>query len=119
MISVHEYPDRTEVLLNGSTKPAPLVLRAGVANRIRIITIPSAGSGEVVLLADTTPVVWRAIAKDGADLPAALATERPARQAVSVGEIHDFLYTPAAPGELRLELRGGPVVYATLPIRVR
>ena len=119
VISIHEYRDTTEVLLNGSTHPAPLVLRAGVANRIRIITIPSAGSGEVVLLADSTPVTWRAVAKDGADLPPEQATERPARQAVAVGETHDFLYTPATPGELRLELRGGPVIYATLPIRVK
>lgn len=119
VISIHEYKDTTLVLLNGSTSPAPLVLRAGVANRIRIITIPSAGSGEVVLLADSTPVTWRAVAKDGADLPPVQATERPARQAVSVGETHDFVYTPPVPGELRLELRGGPVVYATLPIHVR
>ncbi len=119
VISIHEYPDTFDILLNGSTHPDPLVLRAGVPNRIRIITIPSAGSGDVVLLADTSVLTWRAVAKDGADLPPALATQRPAKQFVSVGETYDFEVVPVAGQSLRLELRDGPVVFATLPVTVR
>ena len=119
VISLHEYPDTFDILLNGSTHPVPMVLRAGVPNRIRIVTIPSAGSGDVVLLSDSSLVTWRAVAKDGADLPAALATERPAKQFVSVGETYDFEVTPVAGQSLRLELRGGPVVLGRLPIEVR
>jgi hypothetical protein len=95
------------------------VLRAGVANRIRFITIPSAGQGDMMLFADTALVTWRAVAKDGADLPSALATVRPARQRVAVGETYDFEVVPVVGQSLRLELRHGPVVLATLPIEVR
>jgi len=117
--SIHEYTDTTDILLNGSTHPAPLVLRAGVANRIRFVTIPSAGQGDMMLFADSALATWRAVAKDGADLPLALATVRPARQRVAVGETYDFEVVPAVGQSLRLELRHGPVVLATLPIQVR
>jgi FtsP/CotA-like multicopper oxidase with cupredoxin domain len=118
-ISLHEYPDTFNVLMNGSIHPEPIVLRAGVANRIRVVVIPSAGSGELVLLSDTTPVRWRALAKDGADLPAALATERPARQLVSVGETYDFEVTPGDTKPLRLELRDGPDLLGRMAVEVR
>ena len=118
-ISLHEYPDTFNVLMNGSVNPEPIVLRVGVPNRIRVVIIPAAGSGELTLLSDTTPVRWRALAKDGADLPAALATERPARQLVSVGETYDFEVTPKEGRPLQLQLRDGPVVYGRLQVEVR
>lgn len=118
-ISLHEYPDTFDVLMNGSANPGPIELRAGVPNRIRVVVIPAAGSGELALLSDTTPVQWRPLAKDGADLPPALATVRPARALVSVGETHDFEVIPQAGRPLRLELRDGPVVLGTLPVEVR
>jgi len=118
-ISLHEYPDTFNVLMNGSVHPEPIVLRAGVPNRLRIVIIPAAGYGELTLLSDTTPVRWRAIAKDGADLPAALATERPARQLVSVGETYDFEITPKDARPLQLELLDGKVVLGKLPVEVR
>jgi FtsP/CotA-like multicopper oxidase with cupredoxin domain len=118
-ISLHEYPDTFNVLMNGSVHPEPIVLRAGVPNRLRIVVIPAAGYGELTLLSDTTPVRWRALAKDGADLPAALATERPARQLVSVGETYDFEVTPKEARPLQLELLDGKVVLGKLPVEVR
>jgi FtsP/CotA-like multicopper oxidase with cupredoxin domain len=118
-ISLHEYADTFDVLMNGSVRPEPIVLRAGVPNRIRVVIIPAAGSGELTLLSDTTPIRWRALAKDGADLPAALATERPARQLVSVGETYDFEVTLKETRPLRLELLDGKVVLARLPVEVR
>lgn len=119
IISLHEYPDTFNVLVNGSAHPAPVTLRSGVPNRLRIVIIPSAGSGDLALLSDTTVLTWRAIAKDGADLPAHQATVRPARQYVSVGETYDFEITPTAAQPLRLELRDGVTVLATLPFDVR
>lgn len=118
-ISLHEYPDTFNVLMNGSVRPEPIVLRVGVPNRLRIVVIPAAGYGELTLLSDTTPVRWRALAKDGADLPAALATERPARQLVSVGETYDFEVTLKEARPLRLELLDGKVVLGRLPVEVR
>lgn len=118
-ISLHEYADTFNVLMNGSVHPEPIVLRAGVPNRIRVVVIPSAGSGELSLLSDTTAVRWRALAKDGADLPAALATERPARQLVSVGETYDFEFTPLEKRPLGIELRDGSDLLGRLPVEVR
>lgn len=115
----HEYPDTLEVLLNGSVHPAPLVLRAGVTHRLRLIMIPPAGTGDVLLWSDTSLVTWRAVAKDGADLGSHQATLRPARQRISVGETYDFEFTPAAPATLRLELRDGPDMLVTMPVEVR
>jgi hypothetical protein len=63
-------------------------------------------------------VQWRAIAKDGADLPPNQATPRPATLTISVGETYDFEYEPTGAGDLRLDvLRLGNVV-VTNPIRV-
>lgn len=115
----HEYPDTLEVLLNGSTHPPPLLLRAGVTHRLRIIMIPPAGTGDVLLWSDTALVTWRAVAKDGADLASNQATLRPARQRISVGETYDFEFMPAGPATLRLELRDGPDVLVTMPVEVR
>ncbi len=119
VIGLHEYPDTFAVLLNGSAHPAPLVLRAGVTHRLRIVMIPSAGTADVLLLSDTSLVTWRAVAKDGADLPPHQATLRPARQRVSVGETYDFEFTPAGPGDLRLELRDGPDLFVTMLVELR
>jgi hypothetical protein len=58
----------------------------------------------VSLLVGSSPVTWRAVAKDGADLPESLATERPARQTVSVGETYDFEFESRSATELRLEV---------------
>lgn len=118
-ISMHEYPDTFDILFNGRVHPDPLVLKAGSVNRLRIVVIPAAGYGDLVLLSDTTPVQWRALAKDGADLPPALATVRPARQLVSVGETYDFEFTPLERRPLRLELRDGSDVLGRLPLEVR
>jgi FtsP/CotA-like multicopper oxidase with cupredoxin domain len=115
----HEYPDTVERLLNGSTHPAPLVLRAEMTHRLRIIMIPSGGMGDILLWSDTSLVTWRAVAKDGADLPPNQATVRPARQGISVGETYDFEFTPQRPQTLRLELRTGAGALVTMPVEVR
>ena len=54
------------------------------------------------LLRDSRPVSWQALAKDGADLPAALAVRGPAVVVVSVGETSDVTFTPVDTGTYRL-----------------
>lgn len=96
-------------LLNGSEAPGPIHLEAGETYRFRLINILTESSLRVALLRDGEPVSWRAIAKDGADLPPALATVRPARLGFMPGEIHDFEFTPERAGELELEFgKGAP-----------
>ena len=105
LVSVKGPSDNTPILLNGEADPAPIELKQGVRYRFRFINItPHDPLLSVSLLAGSSPVAWRAIAKDGADLPISQATERPARQTVSVGETYDFEFEPRSTTELRLEV---------------
>ena len=60
--------------------------------------------------------LWRPIAKDGADLPAAQAVPRPAQQIVAVGETYDFEFAPSAPGDMQLELFTGETFTTALVV---
>jgi FtsP/CotA-like multicopper oxidase with cupredoxin domain len=109
------------VLLNGRLTLAPLDVRVGVPYRLRFINITIARpSIRVELRRDTTLLMWRALAKDGRELPAARQLARPARQQISIGETYDFELTPAAAGAYRLEVRtGNGVLIAVMPLRAR
>jgi hypothetical protein len=108
------------VLLNGRLAPAPLDVRLGVPLRLRFINITiTRPSIRVELRQDTTLLTWRALAKDGGELPAARQLERPARQQISIGETYDFELTPDAV-EYRLEVRtGNGVLIAVMMLRGR
>ena len=72
------------------------------------------------LLRDSTPETWRAVAKDGMDLPAERATTGPAVQQLSNGETFDFEFIPREAGALRfLVTTGTDVPLVTMPVRVR
>jgi len=109
-------------LLNGrASGHPPIAMRAGVHHRLRLIGFPVApGRVFAVVRGDSALATWRALAKDGADLPPALATERPARQRVVVGETYDFDFVPRAGDTLRLEMRNpDDSVLIRVPIVVR
>jgi len=92
-------------LLNGSSQPAPLTLKAGTRYRFRFINIGTNDSDTwVSLLDDSKLVQWRALAKDGWTLPDAQATFRRARQGITVGETYDFEFVPERRGHLALEI---------------
>jgi len=112
---------QSPVVLNGSPQPSRIILKAGVAYRFRFINItPSNAALQVSLVAGVTPVRWRALAKDGQDLPPAQATERDARLIVTVGESCDFEFRPSAPATLQLEvLRGAPQSRSRLVMEVQ
>ncbi|HWA59556.1 MAG TPA: multicopper oxidase domain-containing protein [Gemmatimonadales bacterium] len=96
-------PDSVPGLVNGREDPAPIVLAAGRLNRLRLINIDPDHRIVFSLVRDTALVRWQALAKDGADLPPPLVTERPAELMTGPGETADFGYTPRR-GE-RLTLR--------------
>jgi FtsP/CotA-like multicopper oxidase with cupredoxin domain len=96
--------DPPHLLINGDSIPRqPLELAAGVAHRLRFINIGVAGGYWPTLRQDSTLLSWKHVAKDGAELPAARAQQRPARFRVQVGETWDVEWTPA-PGEYTLAL---------------
>ena len=100
--------------VNRSTNPPPMIIHAGTTYRFRLINISPNAAANVTLAGPKGPVQWRAVAKDGADLPPSQATVRSARQQVTVGETYDFEYQPEGPMELRLDVarRLQPVVTA-------
>jgi FtsP/CotA-like multicopper oxidase with cupredoxin domain len=116
---------RTSVLLNGSASPSAIVVRAGVPQRLRVINMTTRRPAlRLELRRDTTLLAWQPIAKDGADLPSGRRVERPSSQPISIGETLDVVFTPRAPGDVRLDVVLGGValtvhpVLASLPIRV-
>jgi len=114
-------PTSPSVFLNGSASPPQLEMRAGVRHRLRVINLHTfRPSMRFEVRQDSALVTWRAVAKDGADLPAPLATERRASQQLGNGENYDFEYTPSVPGTLRIDVTtGAGVVLVSVPIRVR
>jgi FtsP/CotA-like multicopper oxidase with cupredoxin domain len=107
---------REPIVINGRSAPVPapapgptpMVLRANVPNRLRLINITPANFGLSFVLTDGfAPVEWTPLAKDGADLPHSHRRPREARQLVTVGETYDFEIQPAAGKALWLELRRG------------
>jgi FtsP/CotA-like multicopper oxidase with cupredoxin domain len=89
--------------LNGLPQPAMMVVPAGEKYRFRFINItPTDAMVEVSLTSEGHPVQWRALAKDGADLPTQQATMRDAVQTISVGETCDFEFVPKHPGDYSL-----------------
>ncbi len=99
---------REPFALNGRAKPAPIQLRAGVANRLRLINITATNVALVASLLDQTDVVeWKPLAKDGATLPEEQSKSRRARQPIAVGETYDFEIPAGGPRNLWLEVRRG------------
>ena len=90
------------VLMNGQANPGSMELRSGVTYRFRVIGLTGDLPNSLAITQGDKPIEWRAVAKDGADLPRSQAVMRPASLVFDPGEIYDFQYTPSAPGELAL-----------------
>jgi FtsP/CotA-like multicopper oxidase with cupredoxin domain len=91
-------------VINGRTDPAPIELRALRTYRFRLFNIGDARTSFVLRRPDSSAVAWRAVAKDGADLPASQTGDWAEPLMTGPGEIADFEFTPDAPGELILDV---------------
>jgi FtsP/CotA-like multicopper oxidase with cupredoxin domain len=113
--------EREPFALNGRTTPAPITMRSGVPNRLRLINItPNNVALTLSVLRQFDAIEWTPLAKDGATLPPEQRQPRRARQLVSVGETHDFEIPAGGPGTLWLEIRRGNgewVLQAPIEIR--
>jgi FtsP/CotA-like multicopper oxidase with cupredoxin domain len=110
--------------VNGQTSPAAVELRRGTTYRFRFIGIAPHDGKVVRLLSDTVLQRWRAVAKDGADLPRHQAVMRPARFIMGTGETLDVELTPTEARTLTLDIlsvgRGGLAPARTaIPLIVR
>lgn len=92
-------------LVNGKRFPKPLHLTVGEAHRLRIVSIHPDWRISFTLQTDSSVARWRPIAKDGADLPAAMRVSRPAHIEMGPGQTADFEFTPMRPGTWRMEVR--------------
>jgi FtsP/CotA-like multicopper oxidase with cupredoxin domain len=95
----------TRGFVNGSSDPEPLRLTVGTRYRLRLINIHPEWRVEFALGGDTAVERWRAVAKDGADLPSSQRLLQPAYLLTGPGETADFEYTPTRPGYMRLQVR--------------
>jgi FtsP/CotA-like multicopper oxidase with cupredoxin domain len=113
--------DGGRVLINGSLAPDTLRLRAGERYRLRIVDVHTFRPSMIVrILRDSTPVAWRAVAKDGMDLAADRATVRRAVQQMGNGETYDFELAPREPGALKLVVTSAVgALLAEMPVAVR
>jgi manganese oxidase len=113
--------DGDVVLLNGSSTPAPREFRVGERYRLRFINVHTyRPSMRMRLLQGETPLRWRAIAKDGMDLPPDQAIEQSSEVQMGNGETYDFEFVPTAAGDLKLDVTAGNMaLLATMAIRVR
>lgn len=112
------------ITMNGDTAPPPLDLQAGRHYRFRLVNIRGDAPMQFSLLQGDSLLTWRAVAKDGADLPASQATNRPAMVFFAPGEIYDFDFTaPAAGGSYTLafgdpKVGNAPAVMQRVALRV-
>jgi FtsP/CotA-like multicopper oxidase with cupredoxin domain len=106
--------DPAHLLVNGDSTLAPMTWRVGSRHRLRFINIGAAGLIRAVLAAGADTSIWRAVAKDGADLPLSQTGERPATAVLDVGETADFEFVPPRRGDYTLtihrSLKRPPVV---------
>lgn len=93
------------VMLNGRASPAPIVVSAGVPQRLRLINMTvNRPNTRVELWRGDSLATWRPVGKDGADLPDAMRVARPARTSLSIGETMDYEILARPGDELRLEV---------------
>jgi FtsP/CotA-like multicopper oxidase with cupredoxin domain len=111
----------TAVLLNGSLSPPARELRVGERYRLRFVNIHTfRPSMQMRVMRGDTVLSWRALAKDGMDLPPDQAVVGPSTVQMGNGETYDFEFTPDAAGDLRVDIvtaAGSPL--QSMPLRVR
>jgi FtsP/CotA-like multicopper oxidase with cupredoxin domain len=96
MVAFGRPGGRASLIMNGSRTPAALERRRDGTQRIRLINIATENQAHVTLSDGDSLVTWRAVAKDGFDLPDTQRTTGPARVVIFPGETYDFEFESAA-----------------------
>ncbi len=88
------------LMLNGSPQPGVMFLLSQRKYRFRFVNMtPNDSPLDLSMDLKGKPIQWRAIAKDGADLPSQQAVVEDATGPLSVGETRDFEFEGKVPGE--------------------
>jgi manganese oxidase len=109
-------------LLNGARELDTLTWRVGEKHRLRLMNVTLANAGVRFRMVGPNgyPLRWMALAEDGAELPRHLRVFDRAEVSVTIGKTMDFEFTPASPGEHRLEVRSaGGMIFGLQVIRVQ
>jgi FtsP/CotA-like multicopper oxidase with cupredoxin domain len=93
-----------QLTLNGSEELKPMTFRRGETYRLRVVNIAPNLSANVQLGSAEHPATWRAVAKDGADLPSRLVVTGDAFLHIVSGETYDFELRPDVAGEIPLQV---------------
>jgi FtsP/CotA-like multicopper oxidase with cupredoxin domain len=97
--------DVNHSITNGdSTGGPPIEIKAGTTHKFRFVNIGPAQRLLYAIRRDSSVMKWKAVAKDGADLPGSLGLIGPAIRRLGVGEMFDAEFTPGTPGEYRLTI---------------
>jgi manganese oxidase len=97
--------DAKRITINGMESPAPMTLAPGGTYRLRLINMAPNLLANFRLGTEEHPATWRAVAKDGADVPARLARPGNAVLEIASGETYDFEFHAEAPTEIPLEIQ--------------
>jgi FtsP/CotA-like multicopper oxidase with cupredoxin domain len=90
----------TRITLNGSEAPSPMQFKRGATYRLRVVNMAPNLAADVQLGSKEHPATWRAVAKDGANVPPRLAVQGDAVLHIASGEAYDFEFHPDTPGEI-------------------
>jgi FtsP/CotA-like multicopper oxidase with cupredoxin domain len=90
--------------LNGSEEFKPMTFKRGETYRLRVINMAPNLTANLQLGSTEHPVRWRAVAKDGANLPSRLAVPGDAFLHIVSGETYDFELREDAAGEIPLQV---------------
>jgi manganese oxidase len=109
--------DAKRITINGMEDPPSLTLARRTTYRLRLINMAPNLPANFILGSKEHPESWRALAKDGAQVPARLATRSDAVLHIASGETYDFEFRAEEPGEIPLQIQN-PVSQAKLVSRI-
>lgn len=105
--------------INGRVQPDTMRLKLGESYRLRLIDIMLDWTIRVSMMREDSVVHWRALAKDGAELPPRAQVMQRAAFITGPGQTMDFEYRPTAPGLIIFQVQHRTEPWKTqLPIRV-
>jgi FtsP/CotA-like multicopper oxidase with cupredoxin domain len=105
--------------INGRLVPDTLRMTVGETYRIRLVEIIPDWTIRLALTREDSVVHWKALAKDGAELPVSAQLLHRAAFITGPGQTMDFEYRPTSPGLMRLDVEQRTEGWKThLPIRI-